>query len=73
MKGSKFYLGRYALALYDADDYLIFIADNPRELAAQFDLKLQCLQSSLAHHKTRIIIKGKLTSLYLIDMKEEDE
>lgn len=72
MKKPKFYLGRYALALYDADDYLIFIADNPRELAAQFDLKLPCLQSSLAHHKTRLIIKGKTTNLYLIDMREEE-
>lgn len=69
---NKFYLNRYAIAIYGMDDYLIYIADNVDELSKKFNLKKACVQSTLSHHKTHMNINGKRQQLILIDMEEPE-
>lgn len=71
MNKVKFYKNRYALAVYDEEDYLIFIADNVKELCEHFDLKYEVVYSTLAHNIRRLVIGHHYTKIHFIDMKED--
>lgn len=71
MAKSKFYKGKYLIAIYDEDDYPFIIADNVKELAKITGKKIDILQSSISHQTKGIVLNGRRYRIYLIPIKEE--
>lgn len=73
----RLYKGRYAIGLYDRDESCVTVLDNAAQFAEYAEISPKAASSALSKvmSGTRrcAIIRGRLMSVYLIDMESEGE
>lgn len=68
------YRGKFCIGLYDSDDELIGLFDNPREMAEFLNKSLQIVKNMVSRtfndNRKQIIYNNKLVNIEIIDITE---
>ena len=72
MSKKRFFKGKYAIALYDKEDYLAYLFDNLIEIKNIQDEKTYKSIKNAIYNTCLSTINGKKYSVFLIDMTEEN-